>query len=262
MKTLSVRRCLTEKTLPILASRTLKRLLVIACLVFTIASPLRAQEIVLPWLIGDDGGVWRQVASLWTRVGLATGTSLAVAGETAYIIGGDGQVWTDNGKGLWMVLAGGGAGTRLAADADGSLYLVAQDQGVYRYTNRGWRRLGLGLASDVAVANGIPYVIGTDGRVWCFREEWLPYNPVAKGQRLSVGSEGVFVIGIDNAVWKVTPSEVTRWGLGQAREIAVGADGYPWVIGMDGGLWRSGAEKNWSRVGLGTAKGLTFSVPR
>lgn len=248
--------------LSFLDGRALKSLRVLVCLVLALAGTSRAQGDAVPWLIGDDGGVWHNVSNRWARQGLATGTSLAVVGDTAYIIGGDHQVWTDNGNGQWTVLAGGGRGTRLAADTDGTLYLVAEDQGLYRYTGRGWRRVGLGLACDVAVASGVPYVIGTDGLVWCYRDGWMPYNPLAKGQRVTVGAAGVFVIGIDNAVWKVTPEGVTRWGLAQGREIAVGADGAPWVIGMDGGLWKSDAKMRWSRVGLGTAKGLAFPVSR
>ncbi len=204
-----------------------------------------------PWFLGPEGGVYRGLE----RVGLGTGTDLAVAGQTPYVVGLDGLLWSGRG-GNWQPLNGLFKAQRLAIGPNGGLLAVGLDNGVYRVDAQGWTRVGLATATDVAGGGGAIFVIGMDQKVWVYRSStWLPYNIVALGKRVAAAPDGtVYVIGTDNGVYQVGEgTALQRLGLGLGKEIAVSATGKVGIVGMDDGvyLWTN---NDWQRLGTGTAR--------
>lgn len=203
-----------------------------------------------PWFLGMEGGVYRGL----TRVGLGTGTSLAVYGQTPYIIGQDGKIWWADAQGNWKPLDGVMQAQKVVVAPSGALVALGLDGGVYKVDPHGWQRVGLGTGTDLA-AGGPLYVLGTDKKVWIYNQEWQPYNLLALGKRIAAAPDGtVYVIGTDNGVYKVGEGmSIARLGLATGQEIAVSAAGEVSIVGMDNGVyvWQSG---NWSRLGAGVAR--------
>lgn len=203
-----------------------------------------------PWFLGPDGGVYRGLE----RVGPGTGTDLAVAGQTPYVVGMDGLIWSGRG-GNWRPFNMLFKAQRLSIGPDGSVLALGLDGGVYRVDAQGWTRVGLATGTDLA-GGGTLYVIGMDQKVWFYRSStWLPFNIVALGKRIAAAPDGtVYLIGTDNGVYQVGEgTALQRLGLGLGKEIAVSATGKVGIVGMDDGvyLWTN---NDWQRLGTGTAR--------
>ena len=224
--------------------------------------PAFAQDADAPWFLGPEGGVYSLSAGKLSRLGLATGSSLAVSAGVPWLIGQDGRLWTTRGEGQrWAPLPEPMAGRQLVAGAGGGLFLLGLDGGVYRRQGEGrWQRVGLGSGSALGVGpDGVPYLVGTDGRIWRGRDgDWRPYNPVAKGRRLAVGADFVALVGEDGGVYRVTEQTIERLGMASAVDVALDPSGKVYIVGTDRGIW-SWDGRTWSRLGWGTALQVTFN---
>lgn len=208
-----------------------------------------------PWFLGPDGGVYDGLS----RVGLATGTSLAVVGDTAYLVGQDQGVWSGGLGGDWRPIDLLARGKKVAAASDGCVYLLGLDGGIYQL---GAGRVGLGIGSDLAVGAGHDlFVVGTDGHIWKSSNAdgaWFPYNGLAVARRVGAGPEGsVYCIGTDGGVYSVSSSNIQRLGLALAQEISVGPDGTPFIVGLDSAVY-SYSGGSWRRLGNGIARQVVW----
>ncbi|GMU55746.1 MAG: hypothetical protein AMXMBFR33_48920 [Candidatus Xenobia bacterium] len=224
-------------------------------LALLLLTTLATAQLETPWFLGLDGGVYRGLQ----RVGLGTGTSLAVVGDTAYLIGQDRRLWSAGPQGNWQVADQLARCSRVAVASDGTVYLLGIDGGVYR---QGVGRVGLGLGSDLAVGSGHDlFVVGTDGHIWISPSAsgaWVPYNALALARRVAAGPEGtVALIGTDQGVYRVTPDHIERLGLATGQEVAVRSDGTVFIVGTDSAVY-SYENGGWQRLGDGLAKAVVW----
>ncbi|MBI3924014.1 MAG: hypothetical protein HY319_00585 [Armatimonadetes bacterium] len=214
-----------------------------------------------PWFLGLDGGVYLDSGGRIQRVGLGSGSSLAVFGQTAYLIGLDQCVWTADPAGDWRQLDSIGRGRKVVVDSEGTVYLLGLDGGVYQFTGGGWKRLGLATAADLAAGGpGQLFVIGTDGHVWSSpgQGKWSVYNALALGKRVAAARDGtVYVIGTDNGVYRVGSGQIQRLGLATGQDVAVGTAGQVGIVGMDNGVYIYDGS-GWRRLGSGMAKQVAW----
>jgi hypothetical protein len=211
-----------------------------------------------PFYLGQDGGVYRGDLR---RIGLGVGSSLAVHGQTAYLVGTDGRVWTSEAEREWRPLPTLATGHKVVVDASGSPLLLGTDGGVYRLGGRRVERLGLATALDVDVAeDGGVYIVGVDNRLWLLpagSSQWQLFNPFATARKVAAGAGSVYCIGTDGGVYRVGPRGVDRLGLATAAEISAGTAGQLAIVGLDGGVYFLRGDR-WERQGTGTARGVAW----
>ncbi|MCW5870093.1 MAG: hypothetical protein KIS61_22750 [Candidatus Eremiobacteraeota bacterium] len=208
-----------------------------------------------PAYLGLDGGVYGPNLK---RIGLGSGTSLAIHGQTAYLVGSDGRVWSAGGSD-WRPLEGAPAlaqAQKVVVEPSGALVILGTDSGIYRL-RRNWYRIGLASARDLDVSPaGDLFIVGSDAHVWTSaagQTEWRLYNALAAGKKLAAAQGMVYLIGTDNGVYRITPEQIERQGLATAQEISVSSSGQVAIVGMDNGVYylQSG---DWKRQGGGTAR--------
>jgi len=110
-----------------------------------------------PWVVNTGGSLFRWVGSAWQRLpGSAKDVGIGGNGKV-WILGADGAPASWNGTG-WTPL-GSGAGTRIAVDPAGALWVVNAEHKIWRYTGA-WTGIP-GEALDVSVGgDGTVYVVG------------------------------------------------------------------------------------------------------
>jgi hypothetical protein len=242
----------------------LKRTAIALCILLLSCVVAYAQFTSPPWFIGLDGGIYRPDGKDYHRMGLATTTSLAVSGSTPYVVGLDSQIWTTTSDMGWHPIMPGVKARRIAAGPNGALFIVGTDRGVYSVGGGNLRRIGLGLAEEIAVGAGNIYVVGTDGHIWWSPGadgNWRMYNTLALAQRVAVTSEGgrdaVYILGTDHGVYRLTTDRFDRLGLGTGTELAVSSGGEPYLIGGGNMVWRYN-KGQWSQYGDRPAGNITF----
>lgn len=217
-----------------------------------------------PWFVGLDGGVYRPDGAGYHRMGLAVVSDLAVSGNTPFVVGTDNQIWTTTSDNGWHPIVPGIKAQHITCAANGALFIIGTDSGVYTIQGSGVRRVGLGLARDLAVGTGNVYVVGADGHIWYSPNadgNWRVFNPLALAQRVAVSTEGgrdhVFILGTDNGVYRLTTDRFERLGLGIGTEISVSPEGEPYVIGGGHAVWRYHHDQ-WSQFGNGLAARIAW----
>lgn len=202
-----------------------------------------------------DGGVYRDL----DRIGIGTGTSLAVAGDTAYLVGMDQRIWTSGPGGNWQVADALARAVKVTVAGDGAVFLLGTDGGVYQM---GVGRVGLGLGTDLTVGEGHDlFVVGTDGRIWKSESAngtWRPYNPTVLARRVAAAPDGsVAILGLDGGVYRLDSRNFERLGLASGTSITLADDGAPYVVGLDNGVYfyRGGS---WQRLGMGLARQIAW----
>lgn len=208
-----------------------------------------------PVYLGLDGGVY---GTDLKRIGLGTGTSLAVHDQSAYLVGTDGRVWSATGS-SWSPLEGASSlaqAQKVVVEPSGALDIVGTDSAVYRL-RRNWSRIGLASARDLDVSpDGDLFIVGSDSHIWTAsagQNEWKLYNPLAAGKKLAAARGAVYLIGTDNGIYKVVGESVERQGLATAQEISVSNSGQVAIVGMDNGVYYL-QNGDWKRQGAGTAR--------
>jgi hypothetical protein len=192
-------------------------------------------------------------------------------------VGKNGQVWV---LGMGQV-AGGNTlhrreGSRwptipaglisIAVDAEGKPWGTNDNNYIYRHDGSAWQHLP-GRAVHLAIgAKGTVFCIGIpaananipDGDVFEFSGSNWTHIKGAKGSRIAVDANDLpWVVTSSNQIWR---HDGGRWQRmpGAAHDIGIGADGTPWVIGIDArghlgsGIYRWDG-RAWGRVdGIGT----------
>ncbi len=121
------------------------------------------------WCLGSDNEIYWLDAKQWVKyAGNRQFTNIAVCNNIIYGIGTDKVIYKSGTvAGTWVQVMGG-TGKRVAVDiTTGKLWAIGSDDGIY-VANPGatyWvQHPGNGIAKELAVHNGIPYVIAlSDG---------------------------------------------------------------------------------------------------
>lgn len=139
-----------------------------------------------------------------------------------------------------------------AAQLGATPWFLGLDGGVYQVSDGRPKRLGLASGcSSLAVAAGVPWVIGGDGRVWTTGgdgDRWAPLPEGIQGRQIAAGSDGaVFLLGLDGGVYRrKSPGQWRRVGLGSGQDLAVGAGSDLFLVGTDRRVWVSrNADGTW-----------------
>jgi hypothetical protein len=200
--------------------------------------------------------------------GLAYDISVGASGAvcvvgTDNVAGGHG-IYTWNGSG-WLLTPGTGA-LRVATDPTGNPWVVDNAQRIYRYVGGSapWQQLP-GAALDIGIgANGIVWVVGTDKGLYKWNgSTWLnggggPVLRVAVdplGQPWTITSAGVVrkLVGGIGGTWTALPALAFAVGV----DIGVGPEGTVWIVG--GSVQNGGAGifrwtgSHWAQVAGGAA---------
>lgn len=130
------------------------------------------------YLVGTDSGVYAVRHGTLSRIGLGLAQDVAVCRGEVYVIGTDGLVWRSGQGGDWRPYNALARGKRVAVSAEGTVFIIGTDTGVYQVTPTAFTRLGLASGVDIAVGgDGQPYIVGTDHGVWRFEGgQWKRYG--------------------------------------------------------------------------------------
>jgi Tectonin domain len=191
-----------------------------------------------PWVVNSRNEIWRSQSG---------GSFEKLPGAARDIgIGADGTVWiigTDNGIYRWNQNNWDrveGSGVAISVDRSGSPWVVNAQNQIYRYVNGRFEVMNNGRARDIAAApDGAVYIVGTNSEVYRLAgNDWQSMGGSA--ERIAAGPNGT--------VWVVNNArEVYRWENGgfermpgSATDIAVNANGQAWIVGREGGGGRFG----------------------
>jgi hypothetical protein len=173
-----------------------------------------------PWLIGDDGKLWR--------------------GET-------------NG---WFPVANSPALQRIAVDAQGdAVWAIDSSSVIRRYQAGSWNQPpGGGLAKDICVHNGKAWVVGTDDAPYQSTSTgWVKVagtSPALKRIAVDESNGTLWTLAINGSIHS-RGSGASQWvehpGGGIGKEIAAYA-GVPYLIGTDDGMWKSAGAAGWKSL--------------
>ena len=139
----------------------------------------------------------------------------------------------------------------IASGPDGSLWIIGQDQRIYKWTLPTWTvdaSAGKGTAITVD-PSGKPWIVGTTGQPYHYSSNnpatgtWQA-GPTGCARDIGAGADGsVWVIGcdgtLDSSIFKLVGSQWTAVSVGgSASRIAVGPTGVPWVSNFSGTISR------------------------
>jgi C1A family cysteine protease len=119
------------------------------------------------WVIGTDNGIHSYNGSGWEAYpGGGRGLDIAVHNGVPYVIGTDSRIYKGTGSG-WAEVSGGGLGKRIAVDEAGRPWVIGTNDGIFYHNGSGWVEYkGGGRGTDIIVPALVPYVIGTDKRIY------------------------------------------------------------------------------------------------
>lgn len=180
----------------------------------------------------------------------------------------------------WQRLPGGAIDVSIGAN--GALWIVGTDQGVYSWTGQNWSRQPGGAVRIAVDPNGSPWITNSDGEIYSWHQGHFERRP-GGAVDVGIGANGaVWIVGTDSgiyewvgATWVRRPGggtriavdsagtpwianargEIYKWNgvqfvrkPGGATDIGIGADDSIWIIGTDGGVYRwNGPTESWSR---------------
>jgi hypothetical protein len=222
-------------------------------LITGLGSPL-AYRLVADLALQPVGGAWALTQK--GNVQSIAATTQAGGLTHVFVIGQDGQVWTETST-------PGGAWTPWQLTQSGKV-------------------LALSVVTD-SLGQQHVFAIGLDNQVWSETSlsggRWTPWQLTQPGRVLqlaatldSAGQAHVFAIGLDSQVWTETVGSTGRWnpwtltqpGQVCALSVVEGADGRPhvFVIGLDGQVWAeaagpSGQWSPWTLTQPGRVQGLS-----
>lgn len=189
---------------------------------------------------------------------------LAVRGTKPCVIGSDSRIWEGRPEG-WFVLPGSPLCTRLALDpANGTPWVVRQDRHILRFdlAQQTWaEHAGGGLAKDICIAQGTPYVIGDDDKIWKSsgaagwarlagdRTATRLVSDPSDGKLWLLDAAGGVWSGSGNGTWSAYVVVPGTQSSAVSSEIAA-VGGRPYVRGPDKALWMGSPPWGWWRVRL------------
>jgi tectonin-like protein len=158
----------------------------------------------------------------------------AGADGTLYVIGTNGGIFRWTGS-TWDQLPG--AGVRIAVGPTGDPWIVNKDNAISQWTGSTWKQLP-GAGTDIGVgADGSAWVIGTNAGVYQWTgSAWSETS--GAGARIAVGPTGdPWLVNKENAIFRWTGSTWDELP-GAGTDIGVGADGSACIIGTDGKVYQ------------------------
>jgi hypothetical protein len=186
-----------------------------------------------------------------------TGRAVRKAGGKPWVIGDDGKLWRGETNG-WFPVAGSPVLQRLAVDAtNDDVWAIDSANLVRRYKNGAWNTPpGGGAGKDICVNAGKAWVVGMDNKAWFSTANgWTPMggaSPVLTRIALDEASQKLWAVAQDGRIHS-RPAGPSIWvehpGGGRAKDITVQA-GTPYVIGLDDGIWKSAGNAGWSRLNV------------
>lgn len=181
---------------------------------------------------------------------------VCVVDEQPFLIGDDGRLWRGLSSGF-VGVAGSTQLLRIAADHAGNkVWCIEADHRVVSFstaTGRWERHPGDGWAADIAVVGGVPHVIGRNKQIYrsVGAGGWAHFSS-GEGKRIAADPEtgALAVIGNDDGIYRYQGGNWNEHpGEGKARELAWFGDLLIVVgIGDDHGLWRSLGANGWRRL--------------
>ena len=111
-----------------------------------------------------------------------------------------GKVWQYNGHDF--IFIGGVNAKDIGIGADGTVWVISTDDGIYRQSDKQWTRVS-GVATRIAVdPRGQAWVVNSLGQIYQYNGKEWSLKPGA-ARDLAIGAEGaVYVLGTDNHIWK------------------------------------------------------------
>lgn len=181
---------------------------------------------------------------------------VALQGEKPYVIGMDDHIYEGLPSG-WVKMESSPTCLRICTDpAAGTIWVVSTDGRILHYvghTKQWIEHPGGGRAKDICIANGVPYVIGTDDRVWksAGANGWSQLTGTQTASRIAADpqsgelwivepGDGKVFYGSGNGSW-------SQYGGGQAKEIAVSTHG-PMITSLGDHLWMGVKYWGWFRM--------------
>ncbi|HEX8773555.1 MAG TPA: M23 family metallopeptidase [Pyrinomonadaceae bacterium] len=124
------------------------------------------------WMVALNTRIWSYnppTGSWAEHPGGGSAKDICVLRGVPHIIGMDDRVWKSASLNGWTRLPGAGAGKRIASDNDNDkLWIVNMNNGIWSHDGDGtWTEHPMGgLARDIFIYQGTPYIIGSDDGLW------------------------------------------------------------------------------------------------
>lgn len=195
--------------------------------------------------LGPAGEVWHwRGRDDWGRLPGSFDRVALDVDNVPWGIAADGAVMRYQGT-YWQTMPG--RARDITAGADGSVWALGMDGTPARWRDSEHRWIPLAYTPDVGIAR---IAIAGDGSLWCidkagavvrFSEERWESLPELKAIDVATGPEGsVFVVGADQRLWRWDGAG-KRWERlnGEARGVAVGPLGKPWIVTPEQGILAS-----------------------
>jgi hypothetical protein len=213
------------------------------------------------WVLRDDDGRILTTNDRLPAYGVlldvnpnGSGKEIALIGQKPYVIGADDRLWEAR-PGGWFRVSGSPLLKRIAVDASTGMLWGLRSTGapfVLNPATNVWTDAG-GTAKDICAANGVPYIIGMDDRIYRGGGPagWVPLPGEGRAKRLAIdpATNTLWVIGMNDGIWSDFGGG--NWGehpgKGRARDVMI-FSGTPYVVGVDRGVWVSVGENGWQRL--------------
>jgi hypothetical protein len=167
-----------------------------------------------PWIVSDNGKIFRGAGGGWSEVpggGRATDIGIGASGAV-WVVGANrvsggyaiARYKSDNTG--WELIPGGAI--RIDVDPNGNPWIVSDDGKIFRGAGGGWSEApGNGRAIDITVgADGVVYVLGTDGRVYKLVDNKWVLQAGMHGSSISAGPAGIlWKVTNNNEIWTTAP---------------------------------------------------------
>ena len=177
---------------------------------------MKKQILFMMWFLSSPVLIFAQ----WNRLpGGGLGLAVCCDNSAIYTIGTDQSVYRyTNG---WQVLPGDGKGLDIAA-RNGTVWVIGTDYRLYMHTAGQWSQMpdnGLGLRITVDQNTGVVWTIGTNQCIYSMRNgRWYEYPGAGQGTDIAALDDVPYVVGTDKRVYKGTgpswqrlPGEIDAW---------------------------------------------------
>jgi hypothetical protein len=228
--------------------------------------------------IGNDGQLWAiegnsavrtmkrlmPVRSAYLDVNpQGNGLDIVAHKGRPYVVGMNRRVFRGETSG-WTQIAGSPECIRLTIDGiDGSLWAIAADNRIFHYTGRPPRWIehpGTGRAKDICAAQGKPYVIGMNDRVFkSAGSQWEALPGDMQAERIAINpSDGrLWIVAKDNSIqscsgngqWQLYAG-VPGVNVNLGPSDLVVFQGNPYIIGPDLDVWVGSCGWGWSKLNV------------
>lgn len=159
-----------------------------------------------PWALATDGRIFRYNGLWWDRLGNAKARDIAVGGKgDAFVVTSDGGLakWMEKEK-RWEPIAAEGM-ARISVDEEGNPWAVSTSGSIVRYKDSSATELP-GKARDIAISpEGVAFIATDEGSVARWNAETESWNTVSD--------------------------------IADAKVIAAGPGGFPWIATVDGAIF-------------------------